>query len=289
MKKFGLVLGGGGALGYSHIGVLKKFEENGIKPDFIVGCSMGSLIGSLYCTGTKPEFIEKFVLNFNYKLFADFSADPRKFLFKGDNFLQAMKLLTGFKEFKESDIPLYINAVENETGKEVLFESGSIAEAVRASSSLPWLFQPAEINGKKYVDGGIFDSIPVEFARKKGADFIVAVGFRNCSREKECEKGFSMSKLGKSIENNRGVIGSVFKYLGIKDDASLADIYNTISHSISILTTSEKSNSHEKADLFINPDVKQFKHLDFSKPESIIAAGYEAAGNFIDDIKSSLK
>ncbi len=75
MKKFGLVLGGGGALGYAHIGVLKRFDENGIKPDFIVGCSMGSLIASLYCTGSKPEFIEKFILNFNYKLFADFSTD----------------------------------------------------------------------------------------------------------------------------------------------------------------------------------------------------------------------
>lgn len=287
MKKLGLVLGGGAAYGYSHIGVIKKLEENNIRPDFIVGCSMGALIASLYCTGTDINFIEKIALNLNFSLLADFSADPRKYLLNGDNFLQAMRLLTGNKNFSETTIPLYINAVTHDNAEGKLFKSGNIAEAVRASASLPWIFRPAEIDGVKYVDGGVSDSIPVEYAKGIGADIILAVGFRTLNDSKKDKNSFE--KLGKSIETNKNVITGIYKYLGIKDDSSLSEIYSTIEHSISILTTNSKSQSHKLADIFISPDLTGIKQLDFRNPEKIIKAGYIETEKHILEILEKTK
>lgn len=282
-KKTALVLGGGASFGFAHIGVLKKFEENGIKPDMIIGSSIGSIIGSLYSTGVPISYIEQIALSFNYRLLADFSSEPKKYLLKGDNFLQMMKLLTGDKEFKDCKIPLYINGVDYESGEEHFFTDGNIAEAVRASSSLPWLFRPAKVNGREYVDGGVFDALPIHYAKKLGAERVIAVGFRggNCSSKSE-----EILKFEKAVKDKKNIVDGIFYYCGIDDEAELSNVYKNISNMVSILTTADLKKSYEKADIYIKPEVSCYNPLDFSKAEKFIKIGYDEAENYIKEIKS---
>ena len=282
MKKTALVLGGGASFGFAHIGVIKRLEENGIKPDMIIGSSIGSIIGALYSTGVSINYIEQIAISFNYKLLADFSDEPKKYLLKGDNFLQMMKLLTGNKDFLECKIPLYINAVNFDSGEEDFLCKGNIAEAVRASSSLPWIFKPAEINGKKYVDGGVYDSLPIHIAKEMGAERVIAVGFR-CGEERK--KTEELLKFEKAINSKKNVVDTIFHYCGINDENEVATMYKNISAAIALLTTADIKKSHEKADVYIKPEVQCYNPLDFSKTEKFIKIGYEEAGKYIEKIK----
>lgn len=284
MKKTALVLGGGASYGFAHIGVLKKLEENGIKPDMIIGSSIGAIIGSLYSVGVPLDYIEKIALTFNYRLLADFSGETKKYLLNGDNFLQMMKLLTGNRNFNECKIPLYINAVEYESGEEYFFKDGNIAEAVRASASLPWIFKPAEIDGKRYVDGGVYDGLPIHFAKEAGADRVVAVGFRGgeCSSKTE-----ELLNLKERIKSKKNIVDGIFYYCGITEESELSEMYKNISNAIAIMTTAEIKKSHEKADIYIKPELSSYNPLDFSKAEKFIKIGYKTAENYIEEIRGS--
>jgi NTE family protein len=282
MKKTALVLGGGASFGFAHIGVLKKLEENGIKPDMIIGSSIGALIGSLYSVGVPLGYIEQIAITFNYKLLADFSSEPKKHLLNGDNFLQMMKLLTGDREFSECKIPLYINAVEFESGEEYFFKDGNIAEAVRASASLPWIFKPAEINGKRYVDGGVYDGLPIHFAKKIGAERVIAVGFRGgeCSSKTE-----ELLKLENKIKSKKNIVDGILYYCGIDGESELSEMYKNISNAIEVMTTADIKKSHEKADIYIKPELSCYNPLDFFKAKQFIKIGYETADNYIEEIR----
>jgi len=206
--KIGLVLSGGGARGFAHIGVLKVLEQNNIPIDYIVGTSMGSIVGALYAIGLTPEEIELGVNNILWeKVFNDFAfREYRYFRRKSDDFSffnihrvgitsDGLQLSPGLIEGQQIElaldrlgypgfhiddydnfrIPFRAIATDIETGYPVIIKSGNIARAMRASMSIPGALPPIKIDGKLLVDGGIANNVPIDIAREMGADIVIVI------------------------------------------------------------------------------------------------------------------
>lgn len=196
-NNWALVLSGGGAKGLAHIGVLKGLEKSGFpKPSLVAGTSMGSIIGGLYSCGKTPLEIARFAVNqFNIDDYLDSSVfklnGPVKKVIQtgqalaslatrpgmdtGQRVLTLLEKLTDGKKFEDTEIPFMCNAMDLLSGHEVVFSSGSIAHAMRASMSFPFFFEPFMYRGMCLVDGGLLDNMPVGIARKEGFRHILAV------------------------------------------------------------------------------------------------------------------
>lgn len=177
-SKIGFVLGCGGAQGIAHVGVLKVLEREGIRPDFIVGSSMGSVIGAAYALGKEIEEIEKFMLSFNdgakvRELF-DYNFGKGS-LVKGKKLHSLLNRFLGNRDFTDVKIPLRMTAVDLETGDEVILHQGGLSVCALASCSIPGLLPPVKIGNRYLVDGGIVNPTPIDVAMEMGADFIIAV------------------------------------------------------------------------------------------------------------------
>jgi len=175
-KKIGLAIGGGAAYGLSAIGVLKVLEENEIPIDIISGTSIGSVIGALYASGMKSFRLEDELFSTEWKELLDFVL-PEKGLVSGKKIENYIRELVKNKTFEELEIPLYITAVDIKEGREIIFNKGDVASAVRASISIPGVFTPVRMNRMVLVDGGVMDPIPVGVL-KKHCDLTIAIDFR---------------------------------------------------------------------------------------------------------------
>lgn len=170
--KIALVLGGGGARGLAHVGVLKVLEKNGIKADVVAGCSMGAIIGYFYAAGRGAKEIEDFILQTRISEFFDFSIGQLG-IRRTDKMKEVFEKFSGVKYFKNLEIPLYINATSISDGKEKVFSKGKIFSAVRASLSIPGVFEPCEIEGKYYIDGGVINQNPFSILPKNKYKYII--------------------------------------------------------------------------------------------------------------------
>ena len=202
--KIGLALGGGGAKGAAEVGVLKVLEETGIKPDFIVGTSIGSIVGGLYAAGYSASELETMFQTQEWlSLLTDrsstFANEPYKtvdgvtYIFgfpiidreaKGlgvmrgssiEHLLDSMATAKGCPDFSHLQIPFRCVAADIRSGAEVILHEGSLARAMRASMAIPGIFKPVEIGGQKLVDGGMLNNLPVDVCREMGADIVIAV------------------------------------------------------------------------------------------------------------------
>ncbi|GHV71996.1 patatin [Spirochaetia bacterium] len=195
--KWALVLSGGGAKGLAHIGILTALEKLGVPaPSLVAGTSMGAIVGGLYACGMKPKEIADFTLkDFDIGRYLDSfafrisgpvgkviqtgqilgSLATRRGIDPGEKILELLEKLSGGKKFNETKIPFRCNAVDLINGEEVIFDSGSVARAMRASMSFPAFFEPFCADGRMYVDGGLADNMPVTIARKAGFRHILAV------------------------------------------------------------------------------------------------------------------
>jgi len=169
-----LALGGGGARGLAHIGVLQALREAGIKIGGIVGTSMGALIGSTFAAGTDLYYLERVVDALGWEDLIDFSL-PRLGLVDGAKVKTVIDLLTKGKKFEELDLEFWAVATDLHTGEEVIFKEGPLAPAIRASISIPGLFKPVELSGKVFVDGAVVAGVPVGIAKQMGGDLTVGV------------------------------------------------------------------------------------------------------------------
>ena len=206
--RIGLVLGGGGARGAAHVGVLKVLQELRIPIDYVAGTSMGSVVGGLYASGMNAEEIEREVRAMDWDdLFLDDPArEDRTFRRKRDDDLYAFKAKIGVREgeikiplayirgqkfdlmlnrltlpvvgiddFDRLPVPYRAVATDLETGKEVVLAKGNLARSIRASLAVPAAFDPVEIDGRLLVDGGLANNVPVSVARSMGADVFIVV------------------------------------------------------------------------------------------------------------------
>lgn len=173
----GLVLGGGAAKGYAHIGVIKVLDEIGVRPDIIVGASMGSLVGGFYAAGFTGKRMEEIAVQVDKRKKAWlFPIRPNKRGFIDGR--RVLKYLTGHLGAKKiEDLPVKYAALATdiESRREIVINRGSLVSAIRASSAIPVVFTPFEHGGRILTDGGFVNPVPVTVAQDMGADRIIAV------------------------------------------------------------------------------------------------------------------
>ncbi len=173
-KKIGLALGGGVARGMAHIGVLKALEEEGIPVDFVAGTSAGGLIGALFCKGFGWRQIREAALGIEWKDLISFR--PTRLGFARTQKLEdRLNDVLQEARFEDLRVPLRVVTVDIATGEELVIGRGPVARAVRASASLPGIFEPTCWEGRMLVDGGLVNDVPADVARAMGADLVIAV------------------------------------------------------------------------------------------------------------------
>jgi NTE family protein len=176
VPKLGLALGGGAARGFAHIGVIQVLEENGIKPDMVVGTSAGSVVAAFYASGKSGAQLQWLADSMDESQLTDWTVPfMSRGMLRGEALGRYINTQLNGAKIEDLKIPLGIVATDLQTGDGILFRRGDIATAVRASSAVPSVFEPVRIGNKDYVDGGLVSPVPVLYARQMGADIVIAV------------------------------------------------------------------------------------------------------------------
>ncbi|GAA5011693.1 hypothetical protein GCM10023206_19990 [Acinetobacter puyangensis] len=252
--KIALVLGSGGARGYAHIGVIKVLEENGITPDFIVGTSAGSIVGALYASGKTSKQLEEIAMALKVSDVRDFTFSKQGF-FDGQKIEDYINKLVDVQSLENLKIPLYVVATELKTGKETVFYQGNTGKAVRASTSIPSMFVPTKIGDEEYVDGGLVSPVPVEVAKKLGADIIIAVNI-----------------------------------LAKPEYTETSNMWGLFNQNINVMQNRLAYYAAEQADILIQPDVREKQHVFSTKSrKETIIAGEKSTLDHIDRIKNLIE
>ena len=275
--KLGLVLEGGAALGLAHIGVLQWLEENHIPISYVAGTSMGGLVGGIYATGTPPAGIRDIVngIDWNEVLRGNVPYRDLSFRRKEDSeeypnglefgIKNGVRFPEGFNSghqvglildrialsysemnsFDDLPIPFACLATDLVSGKKYVFRKGSLAQALRATMSLPGIFTPVRADGSVLVDGGLLDNLPIDVAKEMGADLVIAVHLQ------------TRPLAAKEPLSSFGVLG----------------------RSISVVVAANELRSIERADILISVPVEEYSSSDYTKDDAIIRLGYEAAAS----------
>lgn len=251
--KIGLALGSGGARGFAHLGVIKALQEAGIPIDLIAGSSMGAMIACFYGAGLDIDSLCKFSCAFKRKYYLDFAV-PKMGLITGKRVKDLVRVFTHGKKIEELEIPVGIVATDLKSGEKVVFKKGPIAEAVRASISIPGIFVPEQLNGRLYIDGGVVDRVPVSVAKEMGADLIIAVDVANAINKSE-----------------------------------VTSIYDVIMQSIDIMQMELFNHRTIASDVMIRPRVDKFSSRAFTNTDEIITAGEEATREHINKIEQLIE
>ncbi|MES2743476.1 MAG: patatin-like phospholipase family protein [Pseudomonadota bacterium] len=255
--KIGLVLGGGAARGFAHIGVIKALEAQGIVPDLVVGTSAGAVVGALYAAGNSGFALQKLAFDMDEAAISDWAVPlfgKSSGVLKGEALQSFINKTVNNVPLEKMKIAFGAVATDLKDGKPILFQRGNTGMAVRASSAVPGVFQPVTIAGHQYVDGGLVAPVPVRFARDMGADFIIAV---NISTQTEAQAAVS------SLE----VVMQTFAIMG------------------------QRINQYElkEADVVIQPSLGTMKGNDFNGRNVAILAGEQAAAAVMGQLKQKLK
>jgi NTE family protein len=177
--RLALVLGGGGAKGIAHIGVLREFEEANIPIDLIIGCSAGSMVGALYSDHPDADYLYSIVEPMNRRNLLDINIFSARYGLCSGNFLKKhLQRHLSVRKFHELKIPFLLVATDLHSGELVTIGGGDITPAVQASCAIPFVFVPVQLHGRVLVDGGVIDPVPVRVARDLGAELIIAVDVR---------------------------------------------------------------------------------------------------------------
>lgn len=246
--KIGLVLSGGGARGYAHLGVIQALNEAEIFPDVISGTSAGALIGVLYADGYTPKEILG-LINCISRLDFMRPALPREGLLQINGLIKIMRSSLRSKKFSDLKIPLFVSATDMNNGKAVYFSEGDLFDPVIASASIPVLFQPVKINNISYVDGGVLDNLPI-----------------------------------KPIENKCIIlIGSFVNAVGYQE--KISGLINIAERTFMISMSKEISEKAKKFDLFVAPpELRKYKILDPEKANELFEIGYNATKEKLKEI-----
>ena len=251
--RIALALGGGAARGFAHIGVIKALEAQGIKPDIVVGTSAGSVVAALYASGMSGFDLQKVALQMEESMVADWTL-PNRGVLKGEALQAFINQKVGNRTIQQLPKPLGVVATDLQSGELVLFRRGDTGMAVRASSAVPGMFQPVEISGRDYVDGGLTSPVPAQSARAMGADFVIAVDISNVTRR---------DKLTGTLD----VLLQTFSIMG---------------HAIS-------RHELEDADMVIRPKTTEVSSTDFEGRHLAIMEGEKAAARAMAELKARLE
>ena len=271
--KVGLVLSGGGAKGFAHIGALKVLEEAGVRIDYIGGTSMGAIIGALYSSGYSAKELDSLVTSFDLnELMQDNLPRRSKSIYqkentekyaltlpiknravmlptalsKGQNVFNLLSQLTehvhSINDFSKLPIPFFCIATNLENGKAEILEDGFLPEAVRASGSFPTLLDPVEINGKLLTDGGVTNNFPVDVMKQKGVDIIIGIDVQD----------------------------------KLKGQEGLNSALEIVMQIVSFQMYGDSESKRNEADVYIHPDISDFNVISFDLTKDIIKSGESA-------------
>ncbi len=174
VNDLGLALGGGAVLGAAHIGVLKRLEELGVKPEYVSGTSIGALIAAFYAFGKTAHEIESFTHELKWKEITRITFS-RFGLLSNEKLGELLISHLGEQNIEDALIPLAIVATDVTSGEKFVLKKGPLKEAVMPSTAIPGNFKPVEIGDRLLVDGGIVENVPVRTARDMGAEFVIGV------------------------------------------------------------------------------------------------------------------
>lgn len=185
MKKVGIALGGGGARGVAHIGVLQVLKEYGVPVDYVSGCSAGAIAGALYCTGSDMYLAGKLCESIDMSSFIDIVI-PKVGFVKGEKAENLVDMLVKGKNAEDCVPPFCAIACDTVSGKCITLDKGRLSKICRASFAIPGVFEPVESDGMQLVDGGVMTRVPVEQVRAMGADYVIGVdvGYKGTGHEK---------------------------------------------------------------------------------------------------------
>lgn len=256
-KSLGVALGSGGSRGVAHIGFLKAMEEIGIVPDYLTGCSMGSVVGAGYALGLKPETMLEAAESLKPFDLLSLSAGQGG-LFQSKKMRKVLEKYLGDRDFSELKIPFACVAVDLCKQELVTFQEGSILDAVVASSSIPAIFQPFEKDGRRFVDGGVLERIPARLVKDMGASKVVAVdvlGQRSCGRKQA------------------SVLGVLFEVLDLMDNAR---------------TKKRREENGKRIDVWIEPDLGDMSPYTFKNLSFAYERGYKTGLEYAPKIRQLL-
>lgn len=279
--KIGLVLSGGGAKGLAHIGVLKVIDSLGIKVDYISGTSMGAVVGGLYASGYSAHQLDSIFSAIDVDaLLQDYTPrESKSFYEKRNDEIYALTLpfnnfrlglpsglskglynfnlisrltkhVSHVRDFDELPIPFLCVATDVETGEQILLDSGVLAQSIIASGAIPTLYNPVEINGRLFIDGGVVNNYPVEELKSRGVDFIIGVDVQD----------------------------------GLKNREQLKDVTAVLSQINNFSMIEKMDGKRSLTNIYIKPDVKGYSVVSFDNGSEIIKKGTEKAMTYINQL-----
>ncbi len=255
--KIALVLGGGAARGFAHIGVIRALEQEKIPVDMVVGTSVGSLIGALYASNPNSFELEwtAFTLEkddlFDYKLLGAITGMG---VVKGDKLESFVQSKIPQANIENLKLPYAAVATDLNRGTRVVLDRGPVSIAVHASSAIPGVFEPVIYQGKLLVDGGVMENIPISVAREKGADIIIAVD------------------ISENVVNFH-----------------ITNLVDVTMQAVNIMFDENVKNKKKDADILISPAVGDVAMLDFTQKKRCMQAGMDAAQKAIPEIRKKIE
>ena len=250
--KIALALGGGASRGFAHVGVIKALEAQGIVPDIVVGTSAGSVVGALYAGGYSGFELQRIALQMEESQVSDWTL-PDRGVIKGEALQSFINRSLGNRPLEKLSKSFGVVATDLATGEPIVFRTGNAGMAVRASSSVPGVFQPVPISGREYVDGGLVSPVPVRAAKGLGADFVIAVDI--------------------SAKPQNGKTQSVIDVL--------LQTFAIMGQSISKFELAE-------ADIVIRPQTSEIRAADFQSRHLAVLEGEKAVAAVLPELRSKL-
>lgn len=295
-SRLGLVLGSGSARGWAHIGVLQALQAEGIVPDLVCGCSVGSFVGAAYADGDLDKLAHWVSGLSPQDVFGLLDVRLKSGLIKGDKLMRFFS--DHFVDHDFSDLPLSFACVATDlqTGREVWLREGSVAEAVRASIALPGLFAPVRRNGQLLVDGGLVNPVPVSLARAMGADVVLAVDLGADLVGRAWRAPQADSKPAPA-----GPLPSMWTRLARADNKgrakeqadgqSLPSLITVVNSAIQIMQVriARSRLAGEPADVVIAPRVAAVGLMDYHRSVEAIAEGREAVTRMLPAIRHAIE
>jgi NTE family protein len=289
----GLALGSGAALGLAHIGVLKALEREKIPVDIIAGSSIGALIGSLYAVGLSAAEIEKAATEINLRVLfgrlIDISLFPIRGLLHGKQVMRHFRKHLGNKTFDQCRIPLKITGANLTTRQSLVFESGSVAEAVRTSIAIPAIIKPVITNAGVIVDGGILNPLPIRALQQAGANKVIAVNVFPTSKDMQERRLMreEAEEKDRSQANERGFFAKGLHWIGRSIGRAFSpNLFDILMNTIQAMEAEIAEVEGEGADVLIRPVMPMASWVDFYKPEPFIRRGEEEAMKMLPKIKA---
>lgn len=298
--KIGLALGAGAARGWAHIGIIKALEELGVKIDVVAGCSIGAYVGAAYASGKLSELEEWALTLSEWQVFSLLGIGfKRGGLASGQKVFEKHKAEFCAPSFEDMNLPFTAVATDLYSGKEVVFNKGSVNEAIQASCAIPALFPPIERDGRWLVDGAVVNPVPVNLCRQLGADFVIAINLSADFRPQLIEQFEHDHEVNQKKTDDflsRAGNGIMKQWFSSSESESTTNkipapsMMSVMSGALEILQArvTRSRLAGDPPDLLIEPQLRDVGMLEFHRAQELSKKGYDAVYRIAEQIKYQL-